>query len=470
MRIQIKPEGSYLSTLSFCAALLMVPLLVTPMSARPTSVFTTSHRNILLNGSPFTIRGICYSPTPVGVSGSIYPYGDYWTINYQAVTQRDLANLRRMGVNVVRSYGWLSGPDHTDYLDRCYNGGERPIYVLVNRWIDPYTDWTNATVIAALEAEWRTLAQEVANHPAVMGVIVGNEVNLLNGNGSKPEFWEAMNTLAAAIKSEATSKLVGIAVTWSSSQIEQYDATLTSMDFWGIQVYPGLSYSFRFDMYAARSEKPLILTETGYDAYDNLAEGEYPGNAAYPADVLEGLLGEIRDNAEVCSGVCIFEYSDEWWKAAGDYSVQDPGGYSNGSFPDRYANEEWWGVFRITDNGSDPDILTPRASFYRIASYWRDPVAPTCAIAVEGGGVRIRATCDADLRDMGMRIERSGDGTGWTTLAEGAAILDLASTDPDVTVAVALGAGASGLAIEVHDADPASRGPVSFYRVTVQSR
>jgi hypothetical protein len=92
------------------------------------------------------------------MAGSQPPYGDYYTTDYQAVTSRDLENLRRMGANLIRVYGWTPGADHQDFLDRCFNNGDRPVYVLINRWINPLTDWADPAALTALEAEWTAVA------------------------------------------------------------------------------------------------------------------------------------------------------------------------------------------------------------------------------------------------------------------------------------------------------------------------
>jgi hypothetical protein len=75
---------------------------------------------------------------------------------------RDLENLRRMGAHFIRVYRWSPGSNHEDFLDLCYNGGDRPAYVLVNRWIYPDTDWNDAGALTALEAEWTTIARKAS--------------------------------------------------------------------------------------------------------------------------------------------------------------------------------------------------------------------------------------------------------------------------------------------------------------------
>ena len=70
------------------------------------------------------------------------------------------------------------------------------------------------------------------------------------------------------------------------------------------------------------------------------------------------------------------EYSDEWWKAAGSPYFHGIGGYPTDTQPDGYANEEWWGVMAIQDNGSSPDIMIPRQVYYALASEFEEPNEP----------------------------------------------------------------------------------------------
>lgn len=433
------------------------------------SSFTVDGRAILRDGAPFPVRGVCYSPTPVGMDPSASPpHGDYYTPDYAAVTDRDLHNLRRMGANLVRLYGWTLGADHTDFLDRCYNDGDRPIHVLVNRWINPNTDWSSPTALAALQAEWTSIAWEVADHPAVLGILLGNEVNAANGNGDDPAFWLAINALAAAVKADMPAKLVGTAVTDRLDQVADSEPAMTALDFWGIQTYRGTSFHGFFRSYAAVSSKPLLITEFGYDAYNDSADAPYPDNAAFTADVVEDLLREARTFDGICAGVCVFAYSDEWWKAPGSPWTQDPGGFPSDNFPDGALNEEWWGIFRVSDPATTPNALAPRALFYRLASYWRTPTPPACTIATTPAGITLAFPFDADLQDMPIRAERRHNGSPWSPIATGPSIPELAGAIPGITTDITPQPDASFLLIHIHDTNPLT--PTALYRLAVGPR
>jgi hypothetical protein len=143
-----------------------------------------------------------------------------------------------------------------------------------------------------------------------------------------------------------------------------------------VNAYRGNSFGTLFTDYKPLSSKPLVILEYGIDAYDYVNQEEYQDGQA---DYAEDLWNEMKDNSDACIGGSIMGYTDEWWK--GKHS-NDPGcpdndacyhgtcGYAAASHPDGYANEEWWGIMRAVDNGTSPDMMEPRAVYYRLQALW----------------------------------------------------------------------------------------------------
>lgn len=339
--------------------------------------FSVSGRRILKDGTPFLIKGVCYNPTPIGDNGSRAPNGDYYTSAYSAIWDRDLPKLRAMGANVIRIYGWAPTADHTAFLNRCYNNGDHPIYVLVNYWVDPTTDWANATSLRALKTNFTNIESRLGNHPAVLGLIIGNEVNAQAGNGWKAPFWQAMNSVSTAIHELNGKRLVSVAITDSMDHMAWADPMMPNIDFWCMQLYRGTSFGSFFRDFAARSSRPVVLSEYGFDAFNHAASTPYPNNGAVPADIVANLWIEIVGASATCAGGCVFEYCDEWFRAPGTDTTQDPGGWYVSGFPDGYADEEWWGLFSIARNGTGPNLLTPRAAYDELSALWNSAPPPT---------------------------------------------------------------------------------------------
>jgi len=384
--------------------LLRLTVCVTGLALAPAAhaAFSVDGRRLLRDGLPFQVRGVCYQPAPIGENPSAAaPYGDYYTSGYAALAARDLPNLRALGATVIRIYGWDPAADHTAFLDACYNGGVDPIFVLVNRWIDPATNWSSPAAVDAIRQQFLQLDAGLGAHPAVLGLILGNETNAQNGNGTNPAYWAAINSVAASIKEQTPSRLVSVAITDAIPQVAARDAAMPALDFWCVQTYRGTSLGTLFTEYAAASSRPLVLTEFGLDAYNHSAGQPYANNAEFVGTTVAALWTEIAANAAACAGACVFSYADEWWKSSGGSAfAHDAGGFPLASLPDGYANEEWWGLYAVSDAGSAPDTLTPRATVAALRAAWLPPAvtvttAPVSQTIAPGGSASLSVAATA---------------------------------------------------------------------------
>ena len=350
-------------------------------------------RQIFLDGKPFTMKGVGYSPVPIGIDPEISPpYGDYFTSAYGPIYSRDIPILRRMGANTIRLWGWNNAADHTDFLDMAYNDGNAPIYVVVTFWMGPsaYPDISSPKARADIKSAFRSMVATHKNHPAVLMWSIGNELNAPWNYGNNPgDLFSLINEMASEAHMEegaayhpVTSPMADINLI---TTIAAYDSSLNHLDLWSVQVYRGQSFGSLFSDYQNASTKPLAILEYGIDAYDDGNGDEYENiGIPYQALYAKTLWTEILKNSGVCIGGSIMAYSDEWWKGKygktdldhpncpeNDPSLQSNCGYSTSSHPDGYANEEWWGIMRTRDNGVDPDILQPRRIYYTLMSLWK---------------------------------------------------------------------------------------------------
>jgi hypothetical protein len=350
---------------------------------------TVGGRRLLVNGVPFTVKGVGYAPTPIGVDPeTTAPYGDYFTSDYGTIYNRDLPLLRQMGANTLRLWGWKYDADHTDFLDTAYNNGEAPIYGIVSYWLPAGLDLSDQAVRGRIADEFRRMVEVHKNNPAVLMWAIGNELNADWMYGRDlPHLFLLIEEMAQAAHDEEGSNYHPVTtpladVNLMTETIRQYDSHVPSLDVWSVQVYRGSSFGSLFSDYAAASAKPLVITEYGIDAYDDRNGDEYERlGTPYQATYAESLWKEIVAHSDVCSGGSIMAYSDEWWKGkhgAGDRPGcpdNDPGhhspcGYPMSTHPDGYANEEWWGIVRPIANGAGPDEMEPRAVYYTLQSLW----------------------------------------------------------------------------------------------------
>ncbi len=379
-------------------------------SSAGAAIVTVSGRQILVDGIPFTIKGAGYAPTPIGTDPeTTSPYGDYFTSSYASIYDRDIPLLRKMGANTVRLWGWNNIADHTDFLNKAYNNGTDPIYVIVSFWMGPsvYPDISSPDARAQIKANFRNMVKAHKTNPAVLMYAIGNELNTPWMYGDKPsDLFSLINEMAQDAHIEegvnyhpVTTPLADINLV---NTIATYDSTMTNLDVWSVQLYRGSSFGSFFSDYAIVSRKPLAVLEYGIDAYDNRNGDEYEKiGTPYQATYAQSLWKEIVGSSNISSGGSIMAYSDEWWKGKHGHSYPgcpdyDPSlhsncGYPAGSHPDGYSNEEWWGIMRTKDNGSNPDIMEPRTAYYTLQSLWavtnNPPNTPTSLTQYKSDGV-----------------------------------------------------------------------------------
>jgi hypothetical protein len=105
---------------------------------------TTNGFDLFVNGTRMVIKGINYSPVPIGVMPGDPPYGDYFVPAYSNVWTPDIQNMRAAGVNAIKLYAGNPGlnagapgsaGNWKQFLDACYNGGSNPIYVVMFSYV-----------------------------------------------------------------------------------------------------------------------------------------------------------------------------------------------------------------------------------------------------------------------------------------------------------------------------------------------
>ena len=101
-------------------------------------------------------------------------------------------------------------------------------------------------------------------------------------------------------------------------------------------------------------DKPMYLSEAGADSYMTIEKSGYEKgvNELAQADATQNILDAVFRNQEICSGVTLFAFVDELWKAGNNDSL-DTGGWapnSSGVPYDGAPNEEYWGIVDIDRN------------------------------------------------------------------------------------------------------------------------
>ncbi|MBU4488992.1 MAG: PKD domain-containing protein [Candidatus Omnitrophica bacterium] len=340
----------------------------------------TIGQNLLVRGKLFTVRGVGYQPTPIGYypydKGDGSPYMDVFadTPYNRDMWSRDFAYLRNMGCNTIRTWGKVT---NRAFLDASYNNGTSPVYVIMGIWLDYTKDYSIPENRRQAIAEFAQYVQTYKDHPAVLAWAIGNEDNYWYA-GVMKGLYTLINEMARkAYEIEGPTyhpvmfpsrDLLYI----GDESVRAEDTAMNYLDIWAANTYRGSSFGDLFIDYQFRSIKPLLISEYGIDAWDNIASTEYENTQASCA---VNLWNEIAANLNFCIGGTIMEYSDEWWKDDDLGSAPDShdyGGYEDEAHPDGFSNEEWWGIMRPVDNGPYPNlnIMEPRQAYYDLKDKW----------------------------------------------------------------------------------------------------
>lgn len=290
-----------------------------------------SGRQILVNDSIYLIKGICYHPVPKGSNERNFSNLD-----------EDLALMKEAGINTIRIYSPII---EESVLDKIYDAG---IMVIVG------FGYNQGGKFDILSGTFIDYISKFKNHKSILFWELGNEYNY------HPEWFDnditnwytALNNAAAMISKIDNSHPV------STAHGELPDAKVLSLcpdvDVWGMNIYRWDNPGNLFSNWTKLSSKPLYLAEAGADSFMSATMNGYEkgSNEKAQADATKEILSQIFGNTDICSGVTLFSFSDEWWKA-GNNDRQDAGGWapnSSGVPYDGTANEEYWGIVDIFRN------------------------------------------------------------------------------------------------------------------------
>lgn len=290
-----------------------------------------SERHILVHGAPYSIKGICYHPVPKGSE----------TRDFGNLTE-DLALMAEAGVNTIRVYAPV---DDKAVLDEIHAAGLKLIIGI------GYNQDGHYDILSGSFIEYINMYKD---HPSILMWELGNEYNYHPEwfEGDIKNWYEALNNAAEQIHQNDPSHPV------TTAHGELPDALALSstpnVDVWGLNVYRWDDPEAIFSEWAAASSKPMYLSEAGGDSYMSAAGHGYRQgvNQQAQADADKKILDAIFKHGDICSGVTLYSFLDEWWKA-GNPGAQDPGGdapNSSGVPYDGAANEEYWGIVDIDRN------------------------------------------------------------------------------------------------------------------------
>ena len=331
--------------------------------------FENRHWQLRVNGKPYLVKGISYSPTKVGLSpdnGTVVTHKDWMfdDYNYDGIVDSpyqswvdmnnnnrpdfedracgDFQLLQEMGANTIRLY-------HHGYNKQLLRDGyeEFGLMYLMGDFLGMYavgsganwgygTDYTNEEDKKSMLESVIEMVLEYRDEPYILMWVLGNENNygrgqdeIYQGQGCRayeqPEaYYKFVNEVAKMIKElDPYGRPVAIC-NGDLLYLDKFTRYCPDVDVFGTNSYRG-AHGFGYSFWKEVSEecdKPVLITEYGCPAYmdgKTLEEAE-EAQAEYHRgcweDIYYDSAGYGIGNA---IGGVVFSFVDEWWKAGPPY-------------------------------------------------------------------------------------------------------------------------------------------------------
>lgn len=362
---------------------------------------------LIVDGKPFIVRGVCYNPIPPGES---YLYN--WWGDPRKPWMADGKLMKEMGINTIRVYEAGGNPAQVKkVISELYENFNIRTILGHNLgfWDYPSANYAEPDLQMRIKKEVYKMVKLYKDEPGILAWVLGNEANYSFDDRINPWstpsldkitnpydrkiakakiYYTFVNELAKIVKKVDPTRPVGFG-NGELGTIEVAKECTPDVDFVGIIIYRGKSFGSLFRQLKEKFGKPGIIIEFGCDSYNAATQKPDQDNQAL---FLKQLWSEIEDNTfegkgeKNCLGGTIFEWNDEWWK----YQTDNPltwrvhnteASWSNGSYYfDIHApggmnmNEEWFGIVSFSsekdENGLNKRI--PKKAYRLLKEMWKE--------------------------------------------------------------------------------------------------
>lgn len=360
---------------------------------------------LFVDGKLYFVRGVCYSPVPVGKD---YEY-NFWGDKGQPWLA-DGKLMKEMGVNAVRFYRVGKNPEEVRrVVDDLYRkfGIRSLLGTYLGFWSWPPPNYTDEEFRQKVRTETLEMVRLYKDSPGVLMWVLGNENNYSfdrdvqrwssDAIDALPDevarrrekariYYSYVNSLAKEIKKLDPNRPVVMSVGETSSLDIAREAA-PDVDVIGMIAYRGPGFGNLFRQVRDKFDLPVLMTEFGADSF-NAATRE--PDEANQAEFLKLQCLDIQRNFAGNKGVgnaiggTVFEWNDEWWKGNENiphtWSVHDEGGHwQNTSYHfDAYGadkmnmNEEWWGIVSLDPKKKEAGVPSrvPKESYSVLKEIW----------------------------------------------------------------------------------------------------
>ncbi len=360
---------------------------------------------LLIDEEKFIVNGMNWDYVPIGTNTLNAKFWEKSDEVIRAGLASEMSLLKAMNVNAIRQYTGVP-PRWIKYIYENYG-----IYTMLNHSFGRYglllneewvatTDYSQLDVQHQLLKEIEELVAEYKSTPGLLMYLLGNENNYgLFWSGSETEDFPEQQ-YAQAVVGEQRARPMYALMNKASQLIKKLDKNhpvaicngdlmfidiiaeeCRDVDIFGTNSYRGVSFGDMFEVVSQKLKMPVLLTEFGSDAFDELCQEEHQSKQAYYMvenwrEIYENVAG--LGKAENALGGFTFQFSDGWWKYGFDDRVNERihdlnASWSNGGYDFDYKvgknnmNEEWFGICaKGPSEANGLYQLYPRAAYFAL--------------------------------------------------------------------------------------------------------
>ncbi len=373
--------------------------------------YGNGHWQLVVDGQPYIIKGITYSPTKVGQSPDngtlrnwmLYDYnknglidGPYdawidWNKNNKQdideIAVGDFAIMKEMGVNTLRIYHHPEKVNKRLLRDLYRRFGIRVVmgdflgmYTIGSgaKW-EEGTDYSNPVHRKNMMESVKKMVEEFKDEPYVIFWLLGNENNYGVANNAKKDpdtYYKFVNEVAKMIKKIDPTRPVAIC-NGDLLYFDKFVKYCPDVDIYGVNAYRGNGgFGDIWEVvHRLAPDKVVMITEYGCPAYAKgmSSEEAEESQALYYLGCWEDILYNSAgyNGFGNAIGGFAFEYLDEWWKGYEPF-VHNRESRWPGPFTDGFMYEEWLGIFGQGDGKNSPFLRRPRKVFFYLRRAWRE--------------------------------------------------------------------------------------------------
>ena len=354
---------------------------------------------MIVDGEDFYVKGFTWSHCPIGMK---YDYDLFSEEDsaIKAALKRDMSLIQKLGGNTIRGVvpkTWMkyiheTYGTHFISNDHCGRYGLEIDGKFVSR-----INYADARAREVIKQNWRKIATEYRDAPGLIAHALGNENNyglewesaevedLPVGEQHKAKarfLYSLFNEVALEIKKIDPNHPVGI-VNGDLQYLDLIAELCPDIDYLAVNTYRGGSFSDLFAKVAGTLGKPVLLMETGCDAYNaqTMREDELSQARMIHSNWVDLYRNTARNGgAGNCIGAMVFQLSDEWWKKGQqiNLTVHDTEGswhhqwYQSDAAAEKNMNEEWFGVCSIREEAIDgAHLIQPRMAAFALKDLWQ---------------------------------------------------------------------------------------------------